>query len=51
MNGKGSRPRPVNLKRFRQNFDVIFRKREVREKKNRPAVKPDGMNPQHTNQN
>lgn len=27
MAGKGSKPRPVNLKKFRENYDRIFRKK------------------------
>jgi len=27
QNGKGDKPRPVNLKKYRENYDKIFRKK------------------------
>jgi hypothetical protein len=31
MNGKGDSPRPVDLKRYRENYDLIFRKKPTNE--------------------
>lgn len=28
QNGKGSRPRPVNIKKYNENYDKIFRKKK-----------------------
>lgn len=30
MAGKGSKPRPVNLKKFGENYDKIFRKKVLK---------------------
>lgn len=32
QNGKGDRPRPVDKKKYDENYDRIFRKRERRDK-------------------
>ena len=29
MNGKGSRPRPVNIKKYKKNYESIFRKKNM----------------------
>jgi len=30
MAGKGSKPRPVDLKKFRENYDKIFGKKDIK---------------------
>jgi hypothetical protein len=29
QNGKGDRPRPVNIKKYNENYDKIFRKEKT----------------------
>jgi hypothetical protein len=30
QNGKGDKPRPVNLKKYSENYDKIFRKKSIK---------------------
>jgi hypothetical protein len=37
--GKGSKPRPINLKKFGDNYDLIFRKKSLTKKRKGSIIK------------